>query len=145
MAGNANGDLAYSGPGLMFVSASITNTNELSEETFHKWYNDIHIPDVLVTGGVTHAARFENADPSAEYKFLALYTLPDLAFAQSEQFKTIPNSDPTLPGSGLCFDSIKFDIRFYKLIQTDPETDSGAGRCNPTMSQPTLVFDHLRH
>jgi hypothetical protein len=128
MATESNGE--FSGPGLMFVSSAITNTTELSEETFHKWYNDIHIPDVLKTGAVKHVARFKNADPGVEYPFVVLYVLPDLAFAASEEFKTIPNRHPMLPGSGLCFDSMKFDIRFYRLIQEDPETDSGAGICN---------------
>ena len=44
------------------------------EEEFNRWYNDIHVPDILDTGLYHSAYRFENIAPEASGgKYLAIY------------------------------------------------------------------------
>ncbi len=52
-----------------------TNCNDPAREAeFNKWYDEIHLPDILKTPGYTGATRYENSDPSeGQPKFLAAY------------------------------------------------------------------------
>ena len=44
------------------------------EEEFNRWYNEIHIPDILSAGGFSTATRWVNSNPKpGEHKFLAIY------------------------------------------------------------------------
>jgi len=44
------------------------------EDDFNKWYNEIHIPDVLETAGVVRGTRYEAVEPSpGAGKYLAVY------------------------------------------------------------------------
>ena len=46
------------------------------EAEFNKWYDEIHLPDVLETPGFTRATRYENTAPSeGQAKFLAIYEI----------------------------------------------------------------------
>ncbi len=45
-----------------------------SEEEFNRWYEDVHIPDILDTGAFHTAYRYESLDPEAtKGKYLAIY------------------------------------------------------------------------
>lgn len=44
------------------------------EAEFNRWYNDVHVPDVLETPGVVRASRYEAVD-AAGSKYLALYEI----------------------------------------------------------------------
>ncbi|MFC1940283.1 DUF4286 family protein [Chloroflexota bacterium] len=54
-----------------------TNCADAKRETeFNKWYDEIHLPDVLETPGFTRATRYENIESSeGEGKFLAIYEI----------------------------------------------------------------------
>ena len=44
------------------------------EEEFNRWYEDVHIPDILDTGAFHTAYRYESLDPQAtKGKYLAIY------------------------------------------------------------------------
>jgi hypothetical protein len=116
-----------SGPGIILSASHITKPDQLSDETFNKWYNEVHIRDVLATGGVPNATRFRHADPKAAIPYLAVYTVPDLAIIHSEKFRSIPMRHPMLPNGGNIHEFANFDTRFYQLIQTDPETKQQDG------------------
>jgi hypothetical protein len=113
-----------SGPGVIISASRITKPNELSDVVFNKWYNEVHIQDVLATGGVTRAARFREANPKATAPYLAIYTIPDLSIIESEEFKKVPMTHESLPGGGNVHSFVNFDTRFYSLIQEYPESDA---------------------
>jgi len=46
-------------PGIILVKSGITSTS-LTPETFDKWYDEIHIPDVLSTPEISWAARYHH-------------------------------------------------------------------------------------
>jgi hypothetical protein len=116
-----------SGPGILLAATHIIDST-LSDETFNKWYNEIHIPDVVATGGVTQATRFRNANPDAAEKYLALYHVPDLSVVASEKFKNIPEKHEMLPGGKSIRDLVNMEVRFYKLVQVDPESKEQDGK-----------------
>ena len=46
------------------------------EADFNKWYNTIHLPDMLELPDVVRADRYENIDPGdGEAKYVALYEI----------------------------------------------------------------------
>lgn len=103
--------------GLLFVASRIKN-NELSEEAYNDWYNNIHLEDILASGGTKLALRFRNVNSEAKMPYLALYPLPDMSFMQSKEARDVPMQHHTFPGSGNVYDSVEFMRRTYELIQT---------------------------
>jgi len=110
-------------PGLLLVRSKPTHP-ELSEETYNKWYSTQHIQDVVDGGLADLALRYKNVDPKAEYPYLALYRVPDLAFLQDEKkMGQIPSTSDLLPGKekgskgGDWKDVIEAEIRPYAVIQ----------------------------
>lgn len=57
------------------ILAMLTNCKDPArEEEFNRWYNDVHIPDVLGIGAYHTAYRYESLDPQVtKGKYLALY------------------------------------------------------------------------
>lgn len=64
--------------GLIWSNSKITKPDELSWAGFCKWYRDIHIPDVLKTGAIQEAFRYEALDPNNDRPHLALYYAEDV-------------------------------------------------------------------
>ncbi len=65
----------------------VNNGDSAKDAEFNKWYNEVHIPDVVGTGCYYHATRYENINPKpGEAKYLALYETdwedPIAAFAE---------------------------------------------------------------
>jgi hypothetical protein len=76
-------------PGLLYVNSKITNP-ELSIETFHRWYEDVHIPDIFKSGITSSAFRFVSTkSKAAERPYLALYPVEDVESLHSPEFKSI--------------------------------------------------------
>lgn len=99
-------------PGLFFVSSRITHP-QLSEDIFHEWYNQRHIPDIFQTSGFEEAYRWkvlkdfhtsirrrgrgrgrgsrrgeEDGKGEVQRPFLNTYPLRDVEFLGSEEFKS---------------------------------------------------------
>lgn len=91
-------------PGLFFVSSRITHP-QLSEDIFHEWYNQRHIPDIFQTSGFEEAYRWkimkdtrrrgrgsrreeEDGKGESQRPFLNTYPLRDVEFLGSEEFKS---------------------------------------------------------
>ena len=60
----------------LFVAQSDC-ADETREEEFCKWYDDVHVPDILVTPGIIEAARYENTDPEGNKrpKYMVIYEI----------------------------------------------------------------------
>ena len=68
-------------------------TDEARHEEFNRWYEDIHIPDILGTGAFHTAYRYESVEASdLPARYLAIYETdnPDPAEAQAEIAKVRP-------------------------------------------------------
>jgi hypothetical protein len=102
-------------PGLFYVNSKITEPS-LSAETFNKWYDEIHVPDILATSGIKSAFRYYGKD--SDRPFLALYPLEDVHFLESQEFHSISSESEILPKTGLSFDVASFDTRPLVHIKT---------------------------
>ena len=56
---------------LLFVFTNCTDPQR--EDEFNKWYDSIHIPDLLELPGVTGAERYRNLRPGEGGQFLPKY------------------------------------------------------------------------
>jgi len=55
-----------------------TNPSEGQEDEFNRWYDDVHVPEVIATPGFTGASRFRLATPGVEnpeFRYLAIYEI----------------------------------------------------------------------
>ena len=108
-----------SGPGILWINSKVTKPEELPIEVFERWYETVHIPDLIAAkpGGILASWRYKCVDPSREAPFLAVYSVPDLGFLQSKEFKAVPMTDEMLPDNGPIHLFAEFDARFYKRVQ----------------------------
>ena len=109
-----------SGPGILWINSKVTDPDSLSVDSFEKWYEEIHIPDIIAAkpGGVVSSWRYLCVDPDRPAPFLAVYKVPDMRFLQSTEFKNIPMVHPTLPGNGPIHRFAAFDARFLAHVET---------------------------
>lgn len=121
MAGNNQG------PGCLYVQSKISKPDILDENTFLKWYDEHHIPDMLRTSAVKSAFRFQDIDSEAGKPYLVIYPLNDLGFLSSDEFRNVSVQGDPLPGAGNVFDMADFDARFDSLIQVYDPTEKGKG------------------
>jgi hypothetical protein len=113
------------GPGLLFVRSRIEQSAKdiLDEESFLRWYDDEHIPEVVSTSGIRSGFRYVDiaktsplGSPSNSKPFLAFYPMNYLAFTLSEEFKRIAVKSENLPGSGIVYDMADFDISYLGFV-----------------------------
>ncbi|KAK3987302.1 hypothetical protein QBC44DRAFT_331827 [Cladorrhinum sp. PSN332] len=109
-------------PGIIIVRSGIIS-DDLTVETFSKWYEEIHIPDVLATAGVKAAARYQqstSAQPGT-LPYLAVYNLDDLNWLHQDacEFWKIPLHSNVLPNDKqTVFTWAKFETEFYAKVET---------------------------
>ena len=121
-----------SGPGLLFVLGKISRPDLMDEATYMNWYDNDHIAEILETpsdtAGIKTAFRFIHADHhEANWPYLALYPMEDLAFLNSEGFRKITVHSKLLPGSGLIYDLADNEVRYYALKSIYDATKRGKG------------------
>jgi hypothetical protein len=108
-----------SGPGIIWVNS--VPKPSLPEDTFNKWYQTVHIPDIIGaesgTGGCVAAWRFKCRDPSRPRPYLALYSVPNMGFVQSAGFSKVSQYSEMLPEGGPSQKFVDFDTRFYQRVQ----------------------------
>ncbi|KAF2663312.1 hypothetical protein BT63DRAFT_124344 [Microthyrium microscopicum] len=87
-----------SSAGIIWV-ASRTTQPSLKPEKFVDWYENIHVQEVIATGGVPGAVRYERvgSEPTGSqsgdeeklgaYGWLTVYAFPQLGFRHTAQFK----------------------------------------------------------
>jgi len=109
-------------PGVLWVNSKLTKPDEVTAETFTKWYQEVHIPDIFKSVGIKSAYRYESVNPDDDRPYLAYYPVEDTGFFDSSDFKAIPVHSDLLPGSKAIFDYADFDTRYYKTTQLfEPE------------------------
>ncbi|KXJ97265.1 hypothetical protein Micbo1qcDRAFT_229974 [Microdochium bolleyi] len=130
-----------SGKGLLYVHSRITS-ELLDEPTLLKWYDEDHIPEIFATGGISSASRFIDEQAKARAgeggrPYLHLYPLQDIGFLRTPEFAGISVTSDMLPGSGLVYDLVDFDVRYYNLVQVFDPTNKGPGHTR------TIFFAHF--
>lgn len=67
-----------------WINAVTVEIDERDRERFNRWYNDVHVPEILACPGWRSNRRFECVD--GESSVLAIYELddPELAFGSPE-------------------------------------------------------------
>ncbi|OCK85542.1 hypothetical protein K432DRAFT_286605 [Lepidopterella palustris CBS 459.81] len=120
-----------SGSGILWVNSKITAPDKVSPELFRAWYEEVHIPDILAAkqGGILASWRYQCADPERPAPYLAIYSVPDLGFLQSNEFKAIPMAHDMLPGGEPIHIFADFDAMVYKRVKVfeKGETKPGCG------------------
>jgi hypothetical protein len=74
---------------------AFSNALDGLEDEFNRWYNEVHLGDVLKVPGYTAAQRFELSStqmmPNPPYKYLAVYEVEtDDLEATSTQLQSMP-------------------------------------------------------
>ena len=59
---------------LFVVKATIPRARE---RAFNRWYDDVHVPDVLKFPGVVSARRYRALSGEDKYRYMAVYELRD--------------------------------------------------------------------
>jgi len=130
------------GPGILWINSKIIAPDKLSPELFKTWYEEVHIPDIIAAkpGGVLAAWRYKCANPERPAPYLALYSIPDLAFLQTDEFRAVPMVHEMLPEGGPIHKFASFDARYYKKTQVyekEGKTRPGRGiNINSAAIQP---------
>jgi hypothetical protein len=112
---------------ILWATSKITKPDAVTPSTFDKWYNEVHIPDVLKTSQIHSAYRYKNIDPSAERPCFALYPVDDTNFGDSKEFANIPSTSNLFPDNGSVYDFVDFDVRFYDPVQVFEKEGAPAG------------------
>jgi len=113
--------------GILWAASKIKNTDSVSPATYGKWYNEVHVPDVLKTSQIHSAFRYKNIDPSSERPYLALYPVGDTNFVDSKEFAEIPVTSDLFPGGRSVYEFADMDARFYDPVQYFEREGAPAG------------------
>ncbi|KAK3938655.1 hypothetical protein QBC46DRAFT_343356 [Diplogelasinospora grovesii] len=110
-------------PGIMWVHSHITS-DALTPDVFTKWYEEVHIPDMMATkGGPKTVLRYgwmESPSPK-DMRYLTIYFLDDMGWLHFPgcELWGLPLHNEMLPGpSRFIGDFAHFDTRFYEEINT---------------------------
>src|SRR5450756_636355 len=86
--------------GIIFVASRVTQPLHLSSAAFVDWYENIHVQEVLDTGGVPGAVRYERTEHAGgfsavdgrglrEYQWLTVYAFPSVNYRFTPRFKAL--------------------------------------------------------
>jgi hypothetical protein len=104
-------------PGILWAGTAPKNSSTLSDSTFNKWYDTVHLGDVLDSGVPDFALRYKSTKKEDEIQYTAIYHCPDLNDMSKPEFANIPKTSDLLGGSNDWREELKHDIRAYELIQ----------------------------
>lgn len=114
-------------PGLVLALSKIYQP-ALSAGLFDKWYDEVHIRDLLATGAIKTGIRWKAIDPTESQPYLTLYPLDRIDDLQTDAVRAVPVHNRMLPGpSNYIWDFVAYDARIYQHIQTHEEVGTKAG------------------
>ncbi|KAF1808259.1 hypothetical protein P152DRAFT_517702 [Eremomyces bilateralis CBS 781.70] len=118
-------------PGLV-VALTKPKHPDLTLDTYNKWYDTIHLQDVVDGGLGDLAVRYQHVDPSKPLPYIALYRVPDVAFlGDTAKMDAIPKTSDMLPGPSRDWrEVLENEIRGYIHVQSyeGPNADAGRGK-----------------
>ena len=83
--------------GMLLVLSNCKDTHD--EKEFNRWYEDVHIPDILDTGAYHTAYRYVSTDPEAtKGKYLAIYETDNRDAAAAREKLNAVRADWTARG-----------------------------------------------
>lgn len=95
---------AYTVPGQVWCTPSYAQNqnSDWSDEAYNDWYNNVHLNDILASGGMKSALRYENLNKEARMSYLTLYLLlADVSFLQSKEYRDIPTRHDPSQGAAM--------------------------------------------
>jgi len=108
-------------PGLLYV---LSKPKGIDEALFTKWYDEVHVPDVIASGGFKTGTRYKAFNPkevAGSKEYLAIYPTDDVNFFNSKEFENLPLHDKMLENKdnkdGSAGAVIDFEQRRYEFIQ----------------------------
>ena len=145
---------------MIFVRSG-TSSPDFTPSDLTSWYEDLHIPAVLATRGVTAAARYQlvpspagGDEGSTNLVYLTVYHLPDMDWLHSEdcEFWRLPLDVPGTKEGGerrSIFEVAEFETMFWDLVGREDRVnvpDCNPGLCNTPQHGPrnrTMPGDKL--
>ncbi|KAG7548942.1 hypothetical protein FFLO_03147 [Filobasidium floriforme] len=130
------------GPGLLLVFAELGE--KVTEEQFHDWYDNEHIP--LRTSSLPEfntAARYVAHD-NKEPKWAAMYSISDNTLFGEDRYTKLRANRSEREGKLVASLGV-LDRRIYKLSSSSPSTPSSQSEQSepsPTSPHPKLVIFH---
>jgi len=123
-------------PGILWENSGVTSSPEnLTDEKFNEWYNDVHIPDVLKIVGIHSAYRYKSIQSASNSAYLALYPISNISLLESPELRSILTISDYFPGSSYsCYDYAKFESRFYEHIDGYEKPGAKSGPANLVIS-----------
>jgi hypothetical protein len=83
--------------GILYVRSKPTHPS-FTDEIFNKWYSEVHIQDAVKLGAADLAIRYKNTKVDAEWPYLCIYRIPDLAtLSDPKVMARIPTTHELLP------------------------------------------------
>lgn len=132
---------ALTTPGIFLARSKITSP-ALSHETFTKWYEQVHIPDIFKISesfggtGIISGFRYYSTSPqSTSRPYLAIYPLEDVGYLETKEFWSTPVEHAMLDeASGKketkCFELAEFDMLPYQLLKVTQAETAAKGNIN---------------
>ncbi|OCL14285.1 hypothetical protein AOQ84DRAFT_281396 [Glonium stellatum] len=108
---------SLSGPGIIFIFFRLRDSSQASQAIIEKWYDEVHIPAMVASGGIPLAWRWKAANPDYEKPNLVIYKLPDLAFLQSDEYRSANKKSETVPDVGPIGQLVEIETRLYQMVQ----------------------------
>jgi len=135
-------------PGLFVVPSRISRPDIVTVELFTKWYEEVHIPDLLgLQPRVASATRYALAETATgdgpqPFPFLALYDIADLAWVHDtekcELYKLPLHNEMVPVESHFIFDVADFDMRFYETVLRKGSVDGTSEKCWQALARLSL-------
>ncbi|OAA65934.1 Dimeric alpha-beta barrel [Niveomyces insectorum RCEF 264] len=139
--------LGLSGPGIFWVNSRVKDPAEFPFDDFLRWYDDVHIPDILRVkpdgedggggggDGIRASWRYRCTDPNRASPVLVVHKCPDLAFLQTAAFRSIPMTHASLPGNKPIHQLAALDTRFVQHVETWSSPVANDGRAPMLVSE----------
>lgn len=112
-------------PGIVLVRSS--PKQNFTAEGLTKWYEEKHIPEVLATGGVSAAVRYQLVpafgDEEQKLPYLAMYHLRDMNWLHDEgcEFWRLQLVLDDEDGGMSVFEAAEFETEFWEVVEMDVE------------------------